>query len=349
MNRRRNQSGFSAVELLITLFVAAAFLIAGYQLFNVVIKDGGETRAEAKASNIAYDYLRRYSNAATNPCTSQTALANLPITVQDLVDVSISVNISCPQTDTPTLSKVEAIVTYGDASSTVRYATFVDKSTGATPNPDITDGLIAWWPLNGNGDAAAGGYNLTNTGATPTDGQNGQPNNAYYFNSTTLNPLYVNNFSSAMVGRSAFTITAWVRPPAAPSGHSGILGFRDDAVGGVHLLQLTGTNTVECRMRVNSSTYYQPATAPTITPNTWQLISIVYSGTTLRCFVNNTGSTAVAATWGGFTSTTLPMYIGATHNSDLHDMQNGSIDDVRVYDRALSASEISQLVTGGAK
>jgi len=36
------QAGFSAVELLITLFVAAAFLVAGYSLYNVVIKDGGE-------------------------------------------------------------------------------------------------------------------------------------------------------------------------------------------------------------------------------------------------------------------------------------------------------------------
>ena len=72
MNSRSQQSGFTAVELLITLFVAAAFIVAGYQLFNIVMKDGGETRAESRAGNVAYDYLRRYTDAATNPCTPST-------------------------------------------------------------------------------------------------------------------------------------------------------------------------------------------------------------------------------------------------------------------------------------
>ncbi len=349
MPRRTTQSGFSAVELLITLFVAAAFLIAGYQLFNVVIKDGGETRAESKASNVAYDYLRRYSNSATNPCSAQSPLTNQTSTIDGLENVRITVSITCPQEDATSISKIDAYVMYG-TDSVVQYGTFVDKSTGASPNTDITEGLIAWWPLNGNGSSAAGSYNLTNTGATPTTGQNGQPNSAYSFSGIFPNSLlYVNNFSETMVGRSAFTVTAWVRPPATPSGHSGILGFRDDTLGGVHFLQLTGSNNLECRMRVNSTTYYQPATAPVLTPNTWQLVSLVYSGTTMRCFINNTGSTAVAATWGGFTTTNLPMYIGASSYSDLQDMQNGSIDDVRIYDRALSTSEISQLVSGGAK
>ena len=37
IHARPSNAGFTAVELLITLFVAAAFIIAGYQLFNIVI------------------------------------------------------------------------------------------------------------------------------------------------------------------------------------------------------------------------------------------------------------------------------------------------------------------------
>lgn len=126
--------GFTAVELLITLFVAAAFLVAGYQLFNVVITDGGNTRIEASASNIAYDYLRRYSNSATSPCTTSNPITEEGIWIDGAVNAEVSVSITCPQSATTTLSKVEVIVQYGEGSDvrTVKYATFVDKSKGTS-------------------------------------------------------------------------------------------------------------------------------------------------------------------------------------------------------------------------
>ena len=70
MSKIAAQNGFTVVELLITLFIAAAFLVSGYQLFNLIIKDGGQTRAESRASNVAYDYLRKYSSSAVFPCVA---------------------------------------------------------------------------------------------------------------------------------------------------------------------------------------------------------------------------------------------------------------------------------------
>lgn len=127
---RKQQQGFTAVELLITLFVAAAFLISGYQLFNLVIKDGGDVRAESRAGNVAYEYLRRYSSSAANPCTSSTPVDNQSVSVTDLTDVTITVTITCPQTATPSVSKVTATIMYNNPQKTVRYATFIDKSRG---------------------------------------------------------------------------------------------------------------------------------------------------------------------------------------------------------------------------
>jgi prepilin-type N-terminal cleavage/methylation domain-containing protein len=122
----RKQEGFTAVELLVTLFVAAAFLIAGYQLFSLVIRDGGQARSESRAGNIAYDYLRRYTASLTNPCIAQTPLTDSPITITGLVDVRVSVAISCPIDTTPSLSKVTATVTYNNPVQTVSYATYVN-------------------------------------------------------------------------------------------------------------------------------------------------------------------------------------------------------------------------------
>ena len=124
---RVHQEGFTAVELLVTLFIAAAFLIAGYQLFSVVVRDGGATRAEAKAANVAYDYLRKYAPSATNPCSSVTLENNTAITVEGLVDTRITVTAACANSVTNTLSKLEATVTYNNPQETVRYATYVNK------------------------------------------------------------------------------------------------------------------------------------------------------------------------------------------------------------------------------
>ena len=66
MTNTTSQAGFSAVELLITLFIAVAFIGAGYQLYAIIIKDGSEASLRAKANTIAYENLRTYSAKTTN-------------------------------------------------------------------------------------------------------------------------------------------------------------------------------------------------------------------------------------------------------------------------------------------
>lgn len=119
--------GFTVVELLITLFVAAAFLVSGYQLYNVIIKDGGQTRGESRASNVAYDYLRRYSASTVSPCAASTPVSNAPISVAGISNVTVTVAITCPYTSTTSISKVEVTVLYNTPQQTVEYATYVRK------------------------------------------------------------------------------------------------------------------------------------------------------------------------------------------------------------------------------
>jgi len=125
MSNLNKQAGFTAVELLITLFVAAAFLVSGYQLYNLIIKDGGQTRAEARASNVAYDYMRRYSTSAVNPCLTDTPVDNADITITGLSAVTVNVAITCPYDNTTSVSKIEVTVLYNNPQQTVVYATYV--------------------------------------------------------------------------------------------------------------------------------------------------------------------------------------------------------------------------------
>ena len=126
MINNKQQSGFTAVELLITLFIAAAFLVTGYQLYTVIIKDSGNTRAQARAANVAYDYIRRYSPYAANPCTTTTPVNNTPISVNGLQNVTVLVTFTCPYSSTPTITAVDVIVNYNTPQQSVEYKTYVN-------------------------------------------------------------------------------------------------------------------------------------------------------------------------------------------------------------------------------
>ena len=128
-SRRQTMSpsnGFTTVELLVTLFISALFLVSGYQLYDVIMKDGGNSRATARASNVAYDYLQRYKPTATNPCTQQTPLTDQSITVDTLSAVTITVAITCPYSSTtPSISKVSVTIKYNTPQKTINNATYV--------------------------------------------------------------------------------------------------------------------------------------------------------------------------------------------------------------------------------
>lgn len=117
-------NGFSAVELLVTLFVASAFLVVGYQLYSLIINDGGDSRSKSVASNISYGYLQNYKTATTTPCTVQTPLTDSPITVDGLADVLVTVTISCPYTKNTSISKINVILKYNNPQQTISNATF---------------------------------------------------------------------------------------------------------------------------------------------------------------------------------------------------------------------------------
>ncbi len=131
MKINSKQSGFSAVELLITLFIAAAFMISGFQLYALVIKDGGEASTQARAENAATEYLQRYKSSATHICTVQipvvnsTPLTDYPITVSGLSNVTVSVAITCPYSSTTSISKVAVFIKYGSPQQTITSATYV--------------------------------------------------------------------------------------------------------------------------------------------------------------------------------------------------------------------------------
>lgn len=115
---RQHERGFTAVELLITLFIAALFLASGYTLYDAILNRSSEARWRATADTIAYNYLRQYEAGAADPCVSSTPLADEPISssVADrLEEPTVTVFITCPVSAVTNLTKISVIIEYGDA------------------------------------------------------------------------------------------------------------------------------------------------------------------------------------------------------------------------------------------
>ena len=347
------QRGFTAVELLVTLFVAALFLAAGYQLFNLVITDSGNARAEAAASTVAYEYLRRYSDAGATPCVISVPLRSQPISIDGVANPNISIYVTCPESDTPSLSKVEAVVSYGTGSNTtvVRHATFVDRSKGATPNSDVIDGLIGWWKLNGNAISSAGSYNGTTINTTSATGQNGQSGSALQFNGS--------NATIQIPGETlprptdGFSFTVWVKPTSAPA--SQVIASTTN--GGGWSINLNGPAN-GCVNGIIFSLYQDGAyksscSAGTNVQNTWIFIAGVFDSSTVKLYIDNKAPISTAAgvfTWGP--DQRIPLCLGGEPNwTDCVDGSwfNGVMDDARYFNRPISASEVLQLYNGGPK
>ena len=78
--------------------------------------------------------------------------------------------------------------------------------------------------------------------------------------------------------------------------------------------------------------------SPTAVPlGTWTHVALTYDGAMLRLFVN--GAEVVSrATTGAINPSSSPLWIGG--NSPFGEYFAGLIDEVRVYNRALTGSEI---------
>ena len=126
MTHRSTQQGFTAVELLITLFVAVAFIATAYQLYSAIVRDSGDARFRAKASNIAYAELRKKADDTTSGCVAESP-ASFPIPSGHGLDQPVgTITTTCRSAD---LAKIEAVVAYGPSTARkeVRHAIFVAK------------------------------------------------------------------------------------------------------------------------------------------------------------------------------------------------------------------------------
>jgi len=208
-------------------------------------------------------------------------------------------------------------------------------------------GLVGYWPFDGDAkDASGHGNDGTVNGVTPTAGRDGNENGAYHFDGASH--VQVENSSSLYNINRTVTIAAWIKPDAWYPGDGYIT--RD-----IWLSVLCkGYRTRQFCLQIGSLpapkivfTESAPDLMVSALPGLgeWSHVAVTDDGTELKAYLNGE-PIGTSASRGGFVQTTEALYIGLDRPGGLEYFQ-GDMDDVAVWNRALTGEEIRELYSGG--
>jgi hypothetical protein len=228
---------------------------------------------------------------------------------------------------------------------------FTNKGTLSIDDSGGNLGLftpVSGWLADGNANDSVGGNNGTlQGGATFATGITGQ---AFSFDGSSGSVVVPD--SPSLDFTKQFTLSAWINPSA---------NMQDPAQGGIvskvgmntgqsgYQFYVTGNNT-KLGLQFNSPGQQWPGNQLVVTLNTaiplnqWTYVDGTYDQSNLNIYVNGTlaGSQAIGPTT--IATTAANFRISGDDNSNVHFA--GLIDDVSVYNRALTPAEIQTIMNG---
>jgi hypothetical protein len=238
------------------------------------------------------------------------------------------------------------------------FLIFIFSFFGNIPcQADISTGLVGWWKFDEASSGTCGGANIldssgnANTGtcnASPTWMAGHIGGGAMTFNGTTQ---YVSTTLSVnYASGSPFTLSAWFNTSYAGANPTTIVGAFTGTVG-QSLLRIElgegGLGVLRGDIRGTAGNRIEVNTTGTWNDGNWHLATLVRDTSNNATLYVDGGNTAGAVAVDPIISLSgFPYYIGADDANNAAQAATfftGSIDDVRIYNRALSTSDISQL------
>jgi hypothetical protein len=215
---------------------------------------------------------------------------------------------------------------------------FATAAQAQVPSYVPTNGLVGYWPFNGNAnDESGNGNNGTVNGATLTADRFGEANKAYNFDG-------VSNFismSNAPFTTYPFSISGWI--------------FCNNNSGANHIIglgELVGPTNKRLffngRAQIGSSGMNDISTSSNITTlgNWHHLVVVINNYDVNSVFFYLDGSLLAGNTTAG---ANIPFPLnnsGFTIGKHVGDFANGMIDDIGLWNRLLTAEEVLALYNG---
>ncbi len=203
-----------------------------------------------------------------------------------------------------------------------------------------TNGLVAYYPFNRNADDAVGNNHGTVNGATLTTDRRGVSSSAYSFNGSN-NYIQVPHSSTFNI-TGAITLSVWLNTSNVNLSQRII---DKTTVGGSDAYTVDFRPSQQIRFIVanadsNGQTQAQ-SNAVFTQNNQWYHFVVTYDNSNVRFYSDGILINTKTQT-GSSVNNSNPLRFGA--NSLLNgDWFNGKLDDIRIYNRALTDSEVQQL------
>ena len=220
-------------------------------------------------------------------------------------------------------------------------------NTGSKETPAIpTSGLIAWYPFDGDvQDASGRGHHGEISGnITPTVGRKGKSNTAYQFYADPNTGIVVPHHTDFVMSR--FTINFWFYDSTGNYNigtviHKGDLKKGTYSMGVNYVVACTSSNKLTGVFLYGNDTDVPP-------PGDWHMLTGVVSGNLAKIYLD--GVFVREASLGGSfeCSGNQNLVIGLLYYHNISSKQDrypfkGKLDDIRIYNRALSQREIDAL------
>jgi len=221
--------------------------------------------------------------------------------------------------------------------------TGLDPSSTLPEARTAEEGLVAYYPFHGQANDASGHHNdAVVSGPVLTTDRFGQANDAYLFDG-------IDDFMSVADSASLdithhITLAAWIFPQARKSEKVIVKGQAlHGNIAAPYELSLSGTGDIIFSLRPGLQ--FTQLRRHGYSLNQWLFVVGTYDGSAMKLYVDGSLANTLNIT-GALNSNNEDLLIG-TRLRLRSDTFNGKIDDIRIYNRALSAAEVQTLYNAG--
>jgi len=212
---------------------------------------------------------------------------------------------------------------------------------------DLNNNLVGYWKMNeGNGtitkDSSGKGNdgNLVNN-PTWVDGESGK---ALQFDGINNDVVKISYSTSLDHGTGEFTWMAWIKLDTLGKNHT--IGSNYNAQNPYTLLQVGNGNKLSFSTRDSTGATGSVIGDDSLNSNTWYHVAITRSGNAIKVFLNSIGKSGTGPT-GDTYRNSAKFNIGAHPTNGgqtiFTDLMQGTIDEVKIYNKALTENEINAL------
>ena len=245
--------------------------------------------------------------------------------------------------------KMDDVYLYNRAIS-AEEVTALYQTTKSPQTVDLKNGLVACYPFNGSAvDATGNGNDSTVNGATLTADRFGKVNSAYNFDGNSYISVSPDQFKN-----QSYTYATWVKLDNLPTGGDNNCFITIGGAGGDQVLSVTSNYQAQISNGFNVGGYnndnpIQSNNWTNVTPTVgkWYHVVCTRDNNSIKLYVDGAlidNNSTLTATVGTSPNYGFPPYVtfGARNGGASQYMQ-GSLDDIYLYNRAITPEEVTAL------